>query len=573
MTFDTTRRDRVGCYGAGPNRTPTIDGLADSGWIVEDAIASAPVTLPSHATLLTGLYPPRHGARDNGLYALDPEVPTLPETLQRAGYSTAAFVGAFVLDARFGLDRGFDVYDFHPTSEGVNPRMPDFNERDAKAVTDAALAWLAGRDDDEAPFFLWVHYFDPHLPYRAPDALALRVGGDPYAAEIAWADLQLGRLLGALRDRGSLDRTLVVATADHGESLGEHGEATHGLFVYDATIRVPLVFAAPAAFAGGGVVRDRVVGLVDVRPTIEDLLGLDRALPCDGRSLLAPADSTHAIYSETLAPLHQSGWSPIASLRSATSKYVEAPRPEFYDLTSDPGETRDLLTGGIGPVVASDFRDEIAAIRGDVEPGAAHSLDAETADRLAALGYVRTAMLDDAETTDALADPKDMIALFGDSSRAEQLSQQGRWSEAVALARDVVSDCPTCSRSVRVLAFGLRRLGRPDEGIEVLRQATESRNDIFLLRSLAQLLILEGRWDAACRALDRYERAAPHDGRVPMLRGDIRARQGDLDGAVERWEEAIDLDAGRVGPLAEQRIADAAESRDADITSRGDRHP
>ncbi|MEA3409899.1 MAG: sulfatase, partial [Candidatus Eisenbacteria bacterium] len=325
VTLDTVRADRLGCYGYESAETPTLDALAAQGVRFDDAVTSVPVTLPSHATILTGLSPLNHGVRDNGRYRLAEEHVTLAEVLSSHGYDTAAFVGCFVVDARFGLDQGFDIYDFEVSAEGYHPEMLDFNERSATDVTDAAVRWLDERAISGAstPFFAWVHYFDPHQPYQSPLQRLPRFAIRPYDAEIAYVDAELGRLLGKLDDLGARDKTVIVVAGDHGEALGEHGEPTHGMLIYESTMRVPLIVSCTALFDGAYYMADRVVGLTDVRPTVEDLLGVTGSPPVDGESLLrSGADEDRAIYVETEMPLSLAGWSPLRGLRTHNHKYI-----------------------------------------------------------------------------------------------------------------------------------------------------------------------------------------------------------------------------------------------------------
>src|SRR5712692_7602395 len=283
VTIDTLRADHLGCYGHGGAATPTIDALAARGVRFVTAIAHVPLTGPSHASILTGRTPLGHGFRDNGGYVIPAEAKTAAEDFRQAGYRTAAFVSGFPLDRRFGFDRGFDAYDDH-LPKGNDPRRTPYVERLADATTDAALRWLGSPVPAGAPasFFLWVHYYDPHAPYEPPAALADRFRAAPYDGEIAFVDAQLARLLRGLEEKGALARTVVLVTADHGEALGEHGEDTHGLFVYDATLRVPWIMAGPGLPSG------RVAGVVargiDVLPTLLDYAGLPMPAEIEGRS-------------------------------------------------------------------------------------------------------------------------------------------------------------------------------------------------------------------------------------------------------------------------------------------------
>ncbi|MCA9705122.1 MAG: sulfatase, partial [Myxococcales bacterium] len=290
ITMDTTRQDRLGAYGFGLARTPSIDRLAAEGVRFDDHATVAPITLPSHISIMTGLTPPVHGVRDNGAYALSDAVPTLAEHLSARGYDTAAFVSAVVLDARYGFDQGFDVYDDDLSNEDM-PITFFIRDRPARTTTDRVLAFLESREaaGDQDPLFLWIHYFDPHQPYEidreaAGDLLTLP---SAYDAEIASVDSAIGRLTGWLQARDRLDRTLVVLTADHGESLGDHGEKTHAVFVYDATIKVPLVMRLPGTLPAGGVVAGGT-SAVDVAPTVLGLLGQEAMAGVQGLDLSAP---------------------------------------------------------------------------------------------------------------------------------------------------------------------------------------------------------------------------------------------------------------------------------------------
>jgi arylsulfatase A-like enzyme len=312
ISIDTLRADHVGAYGASRAHTPTLDELAARGVRFEHAFSPAPITLPAHASLLTGLEPPQHGVRGNGAFRLPEEALTLAEALRAAGFATAAFVGAFVLDRQYGLAQGFDAYDDRMTSRRA-AGATGFAERRADAVVDAALAWLATAPER---FFLFVHLYDPHANYDPPPGFRAAFPRHPYAGEIAFADAQLARLLAGIRERWPDDRTLVVATSDHGESLGEHGEATHAYTLYDATQRVPLLLAGPGL--PRGAVASPVVRLVDVTPTILALAGLDAPPGSPGRDLRgALSGSEHeprAAYMETLATQLDFGWSPLRAV-------------------------------------------------------------------------------------------------------------------------------------------------------------------------------------------------------------------------------------------------------------------
>jgi arylsulfatase A-like enzyme len=419
ITIDTLRADHVGAYGAAAVRTPTLDQLARDGALFERAWAPTPITLPSHASLLSGRYPPAHGARHNGM-RIHETIPTLATTLDAAGFDTAAFVSAFPLDRRFGLARGFDVYDDElPRTDEGRP----LNDRPGADTVDRAVAWLRARGEQR--IFLWVHLFEPHAPYGAPGS-----GGSAsarYADEVARADLEAGRVLEALGERAA--HTLVVATADHGEAFGEHGEIGHSVFVYDTTLHVPLIMRGPGLPHGTRIRGE--VSLVDVAPTVGALLGLtvDAA---DGTSLVAAmrgdALASRPIYAETFAPWFDFGWAGLRVVRDGGWKYIAAPRPEFFDLRLDPGETTNLLTER--PAEASRLEAVVARWSGP-EPGVSPAVPPEVQARLGALGYVGGRR---ATPTDR-PDPKDRIHV---AARLAQVTSGELHGEAAIAALEAV---------------------------------------------------------------------------------------------------------------------------------------
>ncbi len=565
VTLDTVRQDRLGCYGDRRASTPNLDRVAAEGIRFDDAVTSAPLTRPSHATILTGLYPPNHGTRSNSMGYLPEDRLTLAETLQERGYETAAFIGCFVLDARFGMDQGFALYDFTVSDRGYRPDMVDYNERPADQVTDAAIRWLQqrSRDGESRPFFAWVHYFDAHLPFRSPLANDPRFTGRPYDAEIAFVDQQFGRLLGALEAEGARGRTLVVVASDHGEGLGDHGEQSHGLLLYETTVRVPLLFSCPAWTKVHGQVRHELVGLVDVRPSIEALLGLPVTLPCDGRSLWPgdPGKDRH-IYLEATEPREVGGWSPLWGLRAGGAKYVEGPVRRFFDLQKDPRETVNLYNSN-PPRLAGLVRELQEMLRSweDVTEGSRVMTDEEI-ERLSSLGYVQAS---DPTPASTMLDPETMLPVMYRSNEAEQLYLRGRLAEAESVAREVLARWPESRQALRVLAFCQLKSGRSAEAVALLRRSVQrDRNvygNVYLLRALAQALILSGDYVQAEEVLATYGSVAPDDGRVDLLRGDCLARRNLLEQALASYQRAATLDSNRVGVEARQRIAEVSQMR------------
>jgi arylsulfatase A-like enzyme/Flp pilus assembly protein TadD len=490
ISIDTLRPDHLGCYGARGNPTPNFDRLAARGVRFESAYSAVPITTPSHATLFTGTFPPFHGVRSNGSFALSENRTTIAEILGKAGYATGGFVGAFPLDRQFGFAQGFDTYD-DQIKLGATSISHFDAERRASTVVDRALDWY-GKRDPKRPFFLFVHCYDPHAPYSPPDEWKAKYPEDPYTGEIAYVDEQVGRLLTRLDHDRVLDDTLVVLVSDHGESLGEHGEATHMVFVYDATLRVALVVAGPGV--PDGKVTTEPGRLVDVLPTIAALTGLPAPTDVQGVDL-APAwtskgklDAERYFYAESMLPQVQFDWAPLQSIRMGKWKYILAPEREFYDLEADRQEARNLYRAGTDgrPRFDDDAQDsawrkahhllEEAALKiASPEAGnAVRDLDPEGAKKLQSLGYLGTSNLTrrTASETMTLPDPKTRIGLFNEIERAGQLGDTGRTTEAIAVYEKLIAEYPLESWIRMSLAQNLMTAKEYEEVLSVLSPAT-----------------------------------------------------------------------------------------------------
>ncbi|MBI5363284.1 MAG: sulfatase, partial [Planctomycetes bacterium] len=387
VTLDTTRADALGCYVMRPGLTPNLDALAARGVVFERARTVAPLTLPAHASMLTGLVPPRHGARDNGLVPVPSKARTAAELLAEAGYATGGFVSAAVLDPAWGLAQGFEVFDAPP------PPPPEsvvhMEERAGSATVARALAWLGARDEAR-PFFAWVHLFEPHAPYApAPEFLA-RANGDAYLGEVAAVDHEVGRVLDALRGSGELERTLVLVVGDHGESLGQHGEPTHSVFCYEPVLRVPLVVQLPGG-ARAGERSKATVSVVDVLPTLLDAAGVALPPGLDGRDLLQPPDPARAVYFESYCGWLNYGWSPLAGAARGDEKYVWSGVDELFDLATDAREKQNRAS--TRPDVCAAWRATIAELVAGpaLSPDAGRDVDAEQRARVQKLGYAGAA--------------------------------------------------------------------------------------------------------------------------------------------------------------------------------------
>jgi arylsulfatase A-like enzyme/Tfp pilus assembly protein PilF len=509
VSMDTVRRDRLGCYGYKQIDTPVVDSLARQGIRFDQAVTSVPMTLPGHAAMLTGLDPQHHGARVNGMFRLNDRVTTLPEVLRKHGYRTGATVSAFVLDRRFGLDRGFDHYD-DDLSAGRSVFEFSYRERPADQVNAAAIAWL--RANAAAPFFMFVHYFDAHWPYAAPEPFAGRYKNNfygDYDGEIAFVDDQLGKLLAVLDELKVRHRTLIVVVSDHGEGLDEHNEKTHSLLLYDSTLRVPMIFSGPAVLPRHRLVT-RQVGLIDLAPTILDLLGIQAPAGMDGISLLsAPPAGPRALYIETLGSKFMHGWAPLVGVRRDDHKLVLAPRSELYDLKADPKELKNLYQSDYATASAL-YGAMKQMVGGDpelvTEVAANLPVDAEAREKLRALGYaITTTGPSTTQTTrpQTLPDPKDMIVAQRWVQQAQTLVHNGQNREALLLLEPYLREHPDDALALNVAGECYRNLGMLDQSMKAYRRTSELPYERALgFAGMASVFVMEGRFDegeAACR--------------------------------------------------------------------------
>jgi arylsulfatase A-like enzyme/cytochrome c-type biogenesis protein CcmH/NrfG len=528
ITIDTLRADRVGAYGYAAARTPAMDALATGGVRFTHAYATAPITLTSHASLMTGRYPAGHGARHNGV-RMDLKTPTLADALSQAGFATGAFIAAYPLDRRFGLIKGFQTYgDRMPSSR--NGRA--INERPGREVVDQALSWLTTHRGGR--FFLWVHLFEPHTPYGNPADVRGRPPGARYDDEVAEADAQAGRIIEALgSDRSS---ALVVVASDHGEAFGEHGEIGHSIFVYDTTLRVPLIMSG-AGLPRGKTIADPVA-LIDVAPTAMRLLGLT-PFDSDGidlnRAISGESLPARDLFAESFAPLLDFGWSPLQVLRTPQWKYIDAPRPELYDVVQDPGETRDLSRGDKQRVAEMHAR--IVARAGE-GPNAAAAIEPEVRARLQALGYASGS-----GTTAGAArpDPKDRR---DEAARMAQIASgelQGAALER-ALRGILASDARNPQANLR-LGYALLDSNRCRDAMAYFRSAIAGHlpsADAHL--GLAACEVSERRLDAAASTLQEAERIEPDNPVVIANLGVVLSDGGRPADAVAPLRRALTLD-------------------------------
>ncbi|MES1244861.1 MAG: sulfatase-like hydrolase/transferase [Acidobacteriota bacterium] len=558
LTLDTTRADALGA------RTPTLSALAARGTRWTAAVSPVPLTLPAHVSLLTGLVPPEHGIHDNGTAVLPKDVPTLAAAFAARGYATAAFVASRVLDRRFGLDRGFQVYDDKAPAEQIGEY--GYPERNARQMTDAALAWLAKRPAGK-PFFLWVHYYDPHAPYNPPDVDPRSPAGQLYAGEVAYMDREIGRLLAALP--GGAGRCLIAAVGDHGEALGEHGERTHGVFLYHSTLHVPLILAGPGVPGGKAVAE--TAPTQRLAATLLRLAGAGRALgePLPGIG----GKPAGTVYAESRFALTAYGWSPLEAVFDGRWKLIVAPRPELYDLGTDPGETRNRL---------NDRRDEARRLKAALQsaqrsfkPRQAEAADPELARQLQSLGYASGS----GSSGKGTIDPKDGVPMLAEFTAAKEVLQKGDARTAASKLADLVRRSPgnipflttlaaaqlatgdsnaadTAIATYRKaaaenpkldflhenLAVAYARLGRPEEARREY-ELTLELNPRFAAAwwGLANLAQKAGKPAEVRRLLTAAIEAGTESVSILVRLAEAEAKGGDLAASERRFQQAVDL--------------------------------
>jgi len=543
ISIDTLRADRLPAYGYEGVETPAIDALRREGILFEHAYSHIPLTLPSHASLLTGLLPPEHGLRDNIGYRLDHErvasgeVPFLPQLLKTRDYATGAAVSSFVLRQKMGLGAAFDFYEDSiefRTGTGLGGL-----QRPGLETLDLARDWL--RQASQGPFFFFFHIYEPHTPYAPPPPFAGRYSS-PYDGEVATADAVIGALFDELRQLGVYDRALIVLLSDHGESLGEHGEDEHGVLLYTATLRVPLILKLPGARLAGEHV-EAPVQLIDVLPTVVDVLGLPAPADLRGASLLQFLDPTvppRRIYSETFYPRLHFGWSELTSLLDGNHQYIEGPDPELFDLVADPSEQRNLLRQERR--LFATFSDELATY--DRTLAGPEEVDAESRQALAALGYIGSAAGD---LDGPLPDPKSRLPTLADLKAGFRHHSRGENVEAVEAFRRALEENPGMLDAWEFLAQSLQKLGRSHQALEAYQQALKlSAGAPHLTMAAASLFLQIGALEEA----EAHARLAleQHPSFANGLLARIALRRDDLEGAEELARRALDDDPPRLGP-------------------------
>ncbi len=553
VTIDTLRADRLGVYGSKDVETPVLDRIAREGALAPEAMVHVALTRPSHVSLLTGVLPYQHGIRDNVSPGLGSGVPTLATVLQGKGFRTGAFVSSIVLSKQSGLDRGFEIYSDEFEAEGDDARFLNTIQKRGDETLGDAIRWLEG-SPKERRVFLWLHLYDPHDPYEPPEPYATRYAGRPYDGEVAWTDELIGRLDAALERVGRKRRALLAITSDHGEGLGEHNESAHGFFVYQATLRVPLMVRGPGIKANSRLAV--TVRGVDLLPTLLEMMETEppAGITLAGRSLaraLRGQDRPREepTYAESLLPLLHFGWSDLRTIREGRFKYVEAPRPELYDLSEDPGETHDLAGSqdsrreSMRAALARHLEEERSWQAQAPAPGAAN-VPPDLLEKLGALGYLGAGAPGQGSAPGA--DPKDKIEEF---KAANRLIREGLvklrekdYAQSAANFRELLAR--------KIESFEVHYyLGRALVGLKRYAEAAPHFEGALRYQpaygaaydALAQCHAIRGDLRAALGVLDRGRAAAPAYAPLLQREGEYRVRLGDHPGAIRAFEAALPL--------------------------------
>jgi len=540
ITIDTLRPDRLSCYGSPFLKTPYMDALADRGVLFTRAFAHTTTTLPSHTNILLGSTPLFHGVHDNNNFVVPQQHLTLAEHLKKNGYATGAFVGAYVLDSRFGLNQGFDVYD--DKYERSHQKKISLAERKAEEVVGSALGWLKNQ---RSPWFLWIHCYDPHDPYEPPEPFQTQYRKNPYDGEVAYVDFALERLLTYLEETALFEETIVVFTGDHGESLGQHEEATHGFLAYNSTLWIPLIIAFPGAKK---TQVNQYVSHIDIFPTLCDLLQLEKPSSLQGLPLLPLIKGrklpSRPIYFESLYPFYSRGWAPIRGILSAKEKFIDSPLPEIYDLDKDFDELINLA----GRKNLARYRQKLDAIlKGQSSPDAAQArraLDREALEKLKSLGYLSSSPVVKKEKFGPDDDVKAFLPYNNMAVQAIELCAQGRSGEAIELLKKVICEKKNLDSAYYNLAIILEKEQRIEEGLQILRSGMENIPESYeLFFNYVTMAVKAGAFDEAI-TIFQEKRFLQMETDPELLNevGIAYSREDRLEQAIVLFEKALALD-------------------------------
>jgi arylsulfatase A-like enzyme/Tfp pilus assembly protein PilF len=539
ISIDTIRPDRLSCYSTKYLRTPQIDALAAKGVVFERAFAHNPITLASHTNILLGITPPSHGVHDNSKFKVKEDFLTLTEYLKDKGYSTGAFIGAFPLDSRFGLNQGFDVYDeSYPSRSGA---MLSFPERDAGQVILAARSWL---EKQNSKWFLFVHIWDPHAPYRPPQPFSETFKDDLYSGEVAYVDSELGKLFDYLESKELTKNTLVVLTGDHGEALGEHGELTHGYFAYSSTLWVPLIIAGPGIEPGRA---DEDVCHVDIFPTICDVLSTEKPPFLQGVSLLplirGKKMEKRAIYFESLDPFYNMGCAPLRGIIENKKKFFDSPRPEFYDLEKDFNEENNLVQEIKLERYQERLKDLIEELSSARKGESAQKVDREAQEKLRSLGYVASLAPHLKENYGPEDDLKTFLPLQQKLNRAIIAYDEGQVDESILLLKDIIEKKKDLTPAYLTLRHIYKAQGKLEQALIVLEEGFKNNPKNYdIISAYGMLLVEKGELDKGIEILQNGLALLDFDPEAFNYLGFAYWKKGDEEKALEYYRKALDLD-------------------------------
>jgi len=539
ITIDTLRPDRLSCYSHEHLQTPHIDRLAERGVVFTRAFAQTPMTLPSHATILLGTTPLYHGVHDNSNFIVREEFLTLAELFKSKGYSTGAFVGAFPLDSRFGLTQGFDVYDDHYGYKGAQEFT--YVERRAEVVVERALEWLKGQRE---PWFLWIHCFDPHQRYDPPEPFRTQYQEQSYDGEVAYVDFALGKVFDHLEKNDSFDDTVVIFTGDHGESLGEHGEPTHGYFAYNSTIWIPLIITGPGIKAGR---IEQHVCHSDIYPTVCDILGIEKPSFLQGVTLFPSLKGKglpqRTIYFESLYPHYSRGWAPLRGYIEVSQKYIQSPIPELYDLEKDFSESENLAPKEKLNNHERELEKLIESLSYAGDGAKMPVVDKATLEKLRSLGYISSPQASKKENYSPKDDLKTLLPFQIKLMKSSGAYLRGELEESRRLLQEIIAERKDFDLAYSYLATLYKEKGEWREAIEVLRKGLEHNpSSLKIISTFGIFLVEVGQYDAAIDVLTKGLALIDYDPELWNYLGVAYWSRGDFQKALNAYEKVLTLD-------------------------------
>ncbi len=546
MTLDTTRADCLGCYGNKYGATPNLDSLSESGIMFTKCFASTPLTLPSHASIMTGLNPYSHGVRNNGTYILADDVLTLAEIFRNNGYSTTAFIASYPLDSHFGLDQGFEIYD-DSLLEGDRKSGVFFQERDATVIAEKAVRWIVANRSGK--FFIWLHFFDPHMPYDPPSPYKERFFSNPYIGEIAHMDFNIGKIIRVLEEQGVRDKTLIAVVGDHGESLNEHGEDTHGFFAYNSTLHVPFILSLPGHLPSSLKI-DINTGIIDLFPTVLSICKLEGEFISDGINLSDAfgkkqiGDFERNIYFETFLPYENFGWNNIRGIISGRDKYIRTTRKELYNIGLDWAEQQNIVDQY--PDKLNEMRSALNVMLGNQfgNPRRANKKQMSHAEleKLRSLGYLGAGN-SISEKSENLNDPKDMISVLGFIKAGEYHFSEKNWYEVIESFNRVLEVDEKCAYALTMQGKAYANLGEKDKAVESHVKALEISPGFYTaMTNLASVYSDTGKESEAIGLCEKVLAAHPADPIALTAMGNAYEASGNIFRAMECYEKAVEID-------------------------------